>query len=1029
VKKNSYKAKDIQVLKGLEPVRRRPGMYIGNIDDASGLHQTIFEVIDNSVDECINGFGNSIIVTITKDGGAIVKDSGRGIPWDKHPIEHKPTVDIIACQLHAGGKFDNNTYQTSGGLHGVGISVVNALSDSMIIESRRNGKLMTRKYKRGRPIGKLNVTNGPVRSGTTVRFKPDPKIFKVLDFNFDIIKQRLQRVAFLNNGLKVKLVDERTSKTFEGKYSNGLYAFIKETSIDKDQATPVLQLSRVDPETNIKVRCALQWKNGLDYENIMAFTNTVYNSEGGSHVTGFKNALTRVVNKYMNGRRGANLVTGEDIRIGLIAIIDVRMRDPQFSSQVKSKLVSENARSSIEAISDEMENYFDKHPQVISKICSMSIASAEARIAVKRARRLVRKTVMGTMTSPLLGKLADCQSKKAKECELFIVEGDSAGGTSKQGRDRRYQAILPLRGKILNAEKASMKKLLDNNEIQSLVTAIGTGIGKNFNISNLRYDKLCIMTDADSVVGMTPILIEDASSNLILTTMADLVDNQYSLPIKTQTYSLSRRSFETSEVDQFINHKTDRKIFKIITVQGYSICVTSDHNIFSVKPGGITCMLTKDLSPGDTVLAPFSLPRKDREIHIGVGRGKMIVTNKIAEFIGVCLGCYYVCYKSHRHAQIRLNRDWRADRVIRILKSFKFTKWKVTRDTSGYLIDIFGGEALTIIRAVKLFSLAKTVPNELFNALPGIQISFLKGYFTSSGAMVNYCNGSKEVVCYARDSAYDGIITILRQLGMFPKVDSSTDDRLIRLDYNNAVALLGKKYKRSAKRIPVYKSLKIKSITPMDNIDNTVYDLSIPNNQNFVAGDGGFLVHNTDGEHIKVLLLTFFYRFMRKLVEDGHVYVAQPPLYGCGSGSSIKYALNNDELMALKIKHEFKIVSVKKSGVWTQVKPIEILQLPMGTKIKTPKNNLLKVSDILEKAKNSTGLKIRRFKGLGEMSEEQLWETSLDPSRRKLLRVHIEDAIKADEIISILMGNNVEARKDYISGQSKYFNGEYHETT
>jgi DNA gyrase/topoisomerase IV subunit B len=1004
----SYKADSIKVLKGLDPVRARPGMYIGNVDDAGGLHQTAFEIIDNAVDEAINGYCDFIIVTIGKDGYLTVKDNGRGVPFDMHPTEKKPAVDVIFTILHAGGKFDNNSYKTSGGLHGVGASVVNALSEYLIVESRRDGKCMTRKYKRGVPVGTMRVVEGPKRSGTMVSFKPDAKIFKDTTFQFSILKERLEEVSFLNDNLKVRLIDERSGEVFEAKYANGLVAYVKSLEQKGTPLNGIIQISKTTPD-GIEVHCAMQWKSGIDTECIVPFTNTIKNVDGGTHVIGFKNALTRTVNKYMADKRDANLVTSDDIRAGLVAVLDLRMSSPQFSSQVKSKLVSDAARAAVESIAVDLENYFEQNPAYISKICTMSIAAARAREAAKSARDLVRQSAT-SLASPLTGKLADCQSRKPADCELFIVEGDSAGGTSKQGRDRKYQAILPLRGKILNAEKAGLKKLLDNNEIQSLVAAIGTGIGKNFDIDKLRYHKVCIMTDADSVTGDTPILVE-IDGALRYMPIADLVnDMELHDNCNVLSCDTSKGTFSSNKVEQFISHGTDKQLYRIETEEGYVVKTTGDHNIFIHDGESIVCVPTSRLKPKDAIIAPAKLPRKDAAVSFGHGRGRVKLTALVAAFIGMCLGGSIKLFANR--AEMTLNASWRVDRITRTIHALGGS-WRVLRDERGYHITIGNGTPLTIIRALSLDTINR-VPDEIYNADRRTQLSFLNGYFSSAGCVSKHGDDHYSFACHAANDMATSLLVVLRQMSLWPRIYRSDTHALIEMS-NKSIQHLMAMLKGMTSKHPHYRLLKIKSVTPIDNDDNVVYDLSVPAHQNFVAGEGGLLLHNTDGEHIRVLLLTFFYRFMIDLIRRGHIFVAQPPLYRCVWGNTQKYALNDDELNAIKIDKRFGYLQVKRKGAWTGITALDAVRMPSRTPIKSEKaKGVVPLNEMLEAVQHMEDIKIQRFKGLGEMSDEQLWTTTLNPNNRRLVRIMINDAEAADKMVTLLMGNDVESRKQYI---------------
>ena len=1008
VKKDSYNASSIRVLKFPETVRQRASLWIGSVDNPNHL---AFEIIDNGVDENLSGHCDSIVVVIGANGYLTVTDNGRGIPFDKHKETGKSATDVIMTFLHAGAKFDNDSYKTSGGLHGVGASVVNALSEHLIVESRRGGKRMTREYKRGEPAGKMKIVEGPKKSGTTVSFKPDDKIFKTTHFSFQVIKTRLEEISFLNDGLKVRLTDERTGEVFEAKYSNGLAAYVKSIEQNCDPLNGIIYVSKESKELGVEVHCALQWKSGLDSERILAFTNTIRQEDGGTHVVGFKNALTRIVNKYMAGKKDSDIVTSDDIRTGLVAIIDVRMSSPQFSSQVKSKLVSESARTVVESISSELEEYFEKNQSYISKICSLAASAARAREAAKTARELVRQTVTATMASPLMGKLADCQSKKPSECELFICEGDSASGTAKMGRDRKYQAILPLRGKIINAEKASLKKLLDNNEIQSIVAAVGTGIGKNFDIGNLRYHKIFLMCDADSVTGDTPILI-DSNGYLRLVTMENLVKTpELQNGCEVSSCDTQRGVFSSHPVDQFIRHGTDKQLYRIETENGYSVKVTADHNMFVHNGSNIICRRTMEIKPKDNIVLPAILPRKDSVVSFGRGRGKMVMSSKIAHFVGICLGAKVVMV-SKNSASISLNSDWRVDRATHAIKALGGS-WLVKRTDSGYIVKIIGGKPVSIIKSLSLVG-ARDFPNEIFNVTRHVQAAFLNGYFSSAGCSVN-ANDHSYFVCYGSNEISTGIVTVLRQMSQWPKIYRSGNGTLVEISSKGMQSIVSCARIADKKSGVSYKLLKVKSVVEIDNEENLVYDLSVPSHQNFVAGDGGFLLHNTDGEHIRVLLLTFFYRFMNDLITNGHIYVAQPPLYRCIWGGKARYALSDKELLALKIGKRFGFLQIKTSGVWSPIEPIDIIGLGKSTRIRSEgSKKSFTVSEILSEASVVNDIKIQRFKGLGEMSDEQLWDTTLNPENRKLIQIQIPDAEMADKMVELLMGNDIESRRQYI---------------
>jgi len=497
---NGYNASDIQVLEGLEAVRKRPGMYIGSTGPR-GLHHLVFEIVDNSIDEAVAGYCDTITVTIHKDNWVTVTDNGRGIPVDIHPTMGIPAIELILTTLHSGGKFGGSGYNISGGLHGVGLSVVNALSSRMDIAIYRDGQIHKQSYERGEPKGPVYTEGTSNDTGTSIHFHPDPDIFDVTDFESEIIIQRLRELAFLNQGLKIIFRDEREEEPLdiELHYEDGLRDFVAYLNKNKDVVTEVPFYTECQKE-DVIVRIAMQWNSGYS-ENIYSFANNIHTQEGGTHEVGFKNGLTRVINDYGKKnnfiKENDSNLSGEDIREGLAAIVSVLVKEPQFEGQTKTKLGNTYIRGIVEsAVYESLEDYLNENPTIARRILEKGISARRAREAAKKARELTRrKSALETTTLP--GKLADCSSRDPAISELYIVEGDSAGGSAKQGRDRHFQAILPLRGKILNVEKARLDRVLSNEEIRSLITAMGTGIDEDFDISKARYHKIFIMTDAD----------------------------------------------------------------------------------------------------------------------------------------------------------------------------------------------------------------------------------------------------------------------------------------------------------------------------------------------------------------------------------------------------------------------------------------------------------------------------------------------------------------------------------------------------
>lgn len=499
-KKNApaYEAEQIQVLEGLEAVRKRPGMYIGSTG-TKGLHHLVWEVVDNSIDEALVGVCKNINITVHPDNSISNEDDGRGFPVGIHPKLGKPAVEVALTVLHAGSKFGGGGYKVSGGLHGVGVSVVNALSEWLEVEVKRDGKVYHQRYERGTPVTELKVIGTSKTTGTKVSFKPDHEVFDELEYSFDTLEHRLKELAFLNKGIRINLKDERdgTEKTFQ--YEGGIVSFVKYLNKNREvlHNEPVYFEAKKD---EIDVEIALQYNDGYA-ESIFSFANNINTLEGGSHMSGFKTAITKVINDYARKYKflkdnDANLI-GEDVREGLSCVISVKLSDPQFEGQTKTKLGNPEVRGIVDSIvTEKFEAYLEENPAGAKIIVEKALTAARARDAAKKARELTRrKTVLESTTLP--GKLADCSERDPKLCEIYIVEGDSAGGSAKQGRDRRFQAILPLRGKILNVEKARLDKILSSEMIRAMITAFGAGISDDFNIEKMRYGKIIMMTDAD----------------------------------------------------------------------------------------------------------------------------------------------------------------------------------------------------------------------------------------------------------------------------------------------------------------------------------------------------------------------------------------------------------------------------------------------------------------------------------------------------------------------------------------------------
>lgn len=540
----NYNAGSIQVLEGLEPVRKRPGMYIGSTG-TKGLHHCVMEVMDNSIDEVLAGRADTVKVVIYKDGSISVEDNGSGIPVEVHPKTGKSTLETVLTVLHAGGKFNNDAYKVSGGLHGVGVSCVNALSEWLIATVKRGGHIYEQHFARGKAQGDIKVVGDTHESGTTIQFMPDSEIFDTTEFSKEVLVTKFREVAFLNKGVRITLIDEREEEPFEEvfHYEGGIKSFVEYINRSKNAITnDIIYFDKSMDDCELEI--AMQYTDGYS-ENVLTFANNIHTTEGGYHLTGFRNALTRALNDY--GRK-ANIIkekeenlSGDDAREGLTAIVSVKLKEPQFEGQTKSKLGNSEVQGIVNSVAyQELNDYFELHPQEGKKIIEKAISAQRAREAARKARDLSRgkRSVLDNTTLP--GKLADCQSNDNTETEIFIVEGDSAGGSAKQGRDRKFQAILPLRGKILNVEKARLDKILAYEEIKAMITAFGTGIDTEFNIEKLRYGKIIIMTDAD---------VDGAHIRTLLLTfffrhMRELVDDGHIYIAQPPLYMVSKNRKE-----------------------------------------------------------------------------------------------------------------------------------------------------------------------------------------------------------------------------------------------------------------------------------------------------------------------------------------------------------------------------------------------------------------------------------------------------------------------------------------------------
>ena len=1100
-----YKAENIQVLEGVEAVRKRPGMYIGGTG-IDGLHHLIWEIVNNSIDEALSGYAKNIEVRLEKGNRVVVIDDGRGIPVDIHPKTKKSALETVMTMLHAGGKFSHKVYKVSGGLHGVGASVVNALSRYLKAIVKRDGFEWSQEYKKGKPVTPLKKGRKTDETGTTIIFEPDPEIFQEIKFERERILEYLKHQAYLTPGVRINFLDEREEPFFYSFYfEKGLQAFLKHLLLSRHplfEGFFECEVKEDDKELNV-IFTYLEHQETIEY----FFTNNILNPEGGTHALGFHNALIKAFSKVgeeIGTFKGKEIsLTQEDVKGGLVAILSLKISEPQFEGQTKAKLGNPEVKSFVEnSVSEKLIEWLHKNPEKAKAILNRVLINVEARKAAKEAKEAVLKKRIQTSLT-LSGKLADCSSRNPEERELFIVEGESAGGSAKQGRDRRFQAVLPLKGKILNVEKASLAKILKSEEIKNVIIALGTGFGKDFNLENLRYSKIIIATDADSVTGDTPLLVYDKSKNmLIFRRMEDLKkDFNKSDNFQILTVNEIYKKSEMKNIIDFVLHPKRTPIYQIKTYSGFFVKVTAFHSVYVYENGEIKTKRGDKIKKGDYLVFVRNLPRNDKDYIIdlketilryhrhenirvkvpfssklnipnsawcdvplniwvnfkkkrellGFSRVKLasrlniyptvleqwenkiedaefylgnhtrkiktkfILDKNLAYLIGWYLGDSVKAFqkKNPNRFTLIIGKDKckkYLKNLTKVIRKVLNTKPIIEKRKDYYLIHFHSFSFRLLLEEFNLLdkkSFEKFIPDIFFNVKPEIQKALLRGLLESDGFII--VSKSKAIYGFhtsSRDLA-EGIITIFRQLGIFPSYsihknnDHYLNGKLVRsnhlsysvyistIDYLKKTKDIWKSHKSAKKLFDYLKNVKvdkslgknkfIKKISrnlvalPVREVkkikieDDFVYDITTSNNHNFVDING-ILLHNTDGSHIRTLLLTLFYRYFRPLIENGHIYIAQPPLYKIQAGKEIYYAYSDAEKDEIVKKLSQKRVNID----------------------------------------------VQRYKGLGEMNPEELWETTLNPEKRILKKVTIKDAEEADRLFAILMGQDVEPRKRFI---------------
>jgi DNA gyrase subunit B len=1170
-----YTSRQIQVLKGLEGVRLRPGMYIGSTS-ARGLHHLVYEVVDNSIDEAMAGYCSEIDAVIHADGSVTVSDDGRGIPVDQHPVEKVPGVELALTRLHAGGKFDKQTYKVSGGLHGVGVSVVNALAEHLEVEVKRDGHVWTQTFARGLKTSELAKGGKTKETGTRISFKPDPEIFTDLNYNWETLENRLRELAYLNRGVVIRLRDERPEQEAEAEYhfEGGIVEYVDYLRGNKSALhDDIIYLA--GEQDLVDIELAMQYTDAYN-ENTFTFVNNINTHEGGTHLSGLKAAMTRTINAYAQDRgalkKNDASLSGDDVREGLVAVLSVKVPEPQFEGQTKTKLGNSEVRGIVESlVNDRLSTWLEENPSSARRIIEKSVQAARAREAARKARDLTRKK-SALETGILPGKLADCSSRDPSLSELYIVEGDSAGGSAKQGRDREFQAILPLKGKILNVERARIDRILSNDEIRAMITAIGANIGDEFDLGQSRYHKIVIM----SVDGDEHVFVRDGDG-VRMTTAGACIDaalEQHGLsgqdeylkitnaPLgEVQCFDLETNELRFRPITSVIRHPVHEPLLEIETAYGRSVRVTASHSVFVSEDGETQLKRGDEVRPGDLLVAPRTIPlpetapesldvltmlhgteaadqvwlrgpaveawyRKrvteecaDRpqmvaprvtvpaevgEQLAALRREAGLTNQELCEAIGIRQPVTFYGWEKDR-ARPTLP-DWlnyleaigaETDEVMACVTDLEpdDVRWFESRDDfeltpekradepirrripvdselmyllGYYLADgscsvrngirlaigekgehrierlsrafeaVFGRAPrlcrsedrvpeLRLLNRVATHAWqqafgfdegtdagTKRIPDIVFNVSRDVRLRFLAGYLAGDGTIADgrmaWCTSSRDLasgLSYLLSSfgvlatitrvEPDGVerevrgsACVTRRTSFRVHVSARADLERLRPVWSDhpqadrVEARLASEWPEVNRAFEALDGdlvgLPVRSVREVEASNGQVYDFSVETDENFIAGMGGLCCHNTDadvdGAHIRTLLLTFFFRQMKELIEAGYIYIAQPPLYRVQKGKQEYYC-------------------------FTEAEREEIVER-------------------LKNGKGSGSIGIQRYKGLGEMNPDQLWETTMNPENRTLLQVTIDEATLASRLFESLMGDDVQARRDFIETNARF---------